>query len=78
MRYETAAAFRRALTDHLINRARREGGPVNRLQKQVTFERFLARLFRGERVDGACVEGRTSAMPCVALEAVPSLVPRAS
>ena len=48
MRYETAAAFRRALTDHLSNRARREGVPVSRLQRQVTFERFLARLFRGE------------------------------
>jgi hypothetical protein len=48
VRYETAAAFRRALTDHLNNRSRREGVPVSRLQRQVTFERFLARLFRGE------------------------------
>ena len=48
MRYETAAAFRRALTDHLNNRARREGVPVGRLQKQLTFERFLARLFRDD------------------------------
>ena len=48
MRYETAAAFRRALADHLSNRARREGVPVSRLQKQLAFERFLARLFRGE------------------------------
>ena len=47
MRYETAAAFRRALMDHLNNRARRESVPVGRLQKQLTFERFLARLFRG-------------------------------
>ena len=47
MRYETAAAFRRALTDHLNNRARREGVLVSRLQKQLAFERFLARLFRG-------------------------------
>ena len=46
MRYETAAAFRRALTDHLINRSRRNGLPVNRLQKQLTFERFLARATR--------------------------------
>jgi predicted nucleotidyltransferase component of viral defense system len=48
VRYETAAAFRRALSDHLNNRARREGVPVSRLQRQVTFERFLARLFRGD------------------------------
>ena len=45
MRYETAAAFRGALMDHLSNRARREGVPVGRLQKQLTFERFLVRLF---------------------------------
>jgi hypothetical protein len=51
MRYETAAAFRRALTDHVNNRARHEGISVNRLQKQLAFERFLARLFYsgGER-----------------------------
>jgi predicted nucleotidyltransferase component of viral defense system len=51
MRYQTAAAFRRALVDHLNNRARREGISVNRLQKQAAFERFLARLFHngGER-----------------------------
>lgn len=45
MKYVTAAAFRRALVDHLNERARREGVPVGRLQKQVAFERFLARLF---------------------------------
>ena len=44
MRYATAAAFRRALVDHLNDRARREGIAVNRLQKQLAFERFLARL----------------------------------
>lgn len=51
MRYKTAAAFRRALTDHLNTRARQEGVSVNRLQKQLAFERFLARLFHsgGER-----------------------------
>ena len=49
MRYETADAFRRALMDHLSNRARREGVPVGRLQMQVAFERFLVRLFH---VDG--------------------------
>jgi len=48
VRYETAAAFRRALTDHLNNRARREGVPVSRLQRQVTFERYLVRLFHGD------------------------------
>lgn len=47
MKYKSAAAFRRALMDHLNSRAGREGVPVNRLQKQLTFERFLARLFHG-------------------------------
>lgn len=45
MKYATAAAFRRALVDHVNERARREGVPVGRLQKQLAFERFLARLF---------------------------------
>lgn len=47
MKYMTASDFRRTLIDHLGNRARREGVSVNRLQKQVAFERFLARLFHG-------------------------------
>lgn len=47
MRYQSAAAFRRALADHLRNRAKREGIPLSRLQKQLVFERFLARLFHG-------------------------------
>jgi len=45
VKYGTAAAFRRALTDRLNDRARRTGVAPNRLRKQVVFERFLARLF---------------------------------
>lgn len=45
MKYKTAAAFRRALTDRLNERASRTGLAPNRLRKQVAFERFLARLF---------------------------------
>lgn len=45
MRYATAGAFRRALLDQLKNRARQTGIPMSRLQKQLVFERFLARLF---------------------------------
>lgn len=48
MRYETAAAFRRALEDHLRNRARLQGVHVGRLQKQLAFERLLARLFHDD------------------------------
>lgn len=45
MKYATAGAFRRAILDHLKNQAQREGAPLSRLQKQLVFERFLARLF---------------------------------
>lgn len=45
MKYATAGAFRRAVLDHLKNRAKHEGVSMSRLQKQLVFERFLARLF---------------------------------
>jgi len=46
VRYETAAAFRRALEDRLKDRSHREGALLARLRKQVAFERLLARLLR--------------------------------
>ena len=46
MRYTTAAAFRRALDDRLSRQGLVDGMDVSRLQRQVTYERFLARLFR--------------------------------
>lgn len=46
MRYETAAAFRRALEDRLKERSRRDGALLARLRKQVAFDRLLARLLR--------------------------------
>lgn len=48
MRYASPAAFRQALEARLLERARAAGFDVNLLRKQVAFERFLARLFRGE------------------------------
>jgi len=44
-RYATAAAFRRALEDRLKDTARREGVDLQRLRRQVAFDRLLARLF---------------------------------
>lgn len=44
MRYETGAAFRRALEDRLRARSLSSGTPLIRLRKTVAFERFLARL----------------------------------
>jgi hypothetical protein len=45
MRYKTAFDFRRALSDRLNHEAKQTGTDVNRLQKRLAFERFLARLF---------------------------------
>jgi hypothetical protein len=44
VRYQTAAAFRRALEDRLKERSRRDGALLARLRKQVAFDRLLARL----------------------------------
>lgn len=44
-RYATAAAFRRALEDRLKDIAKREAIDLQRLRRQVAFDRLLARLF---------------------------------
>jgi hypothetical protein len=44
-RYATAAAFRRALEDRLQDIAGKEGVDLQRLRRQVSFDRLLARLF---------------------------------
>jgi len=46
VRYETAAAFRRALEDRLKERSHHDGARLARLRKQVAFDRLLARLVR--------------------------------
>jgi hypothetical protein len=48
-RYLTAAAFRRALEDRLQDIAGNEGVDLQRLRRQVAFDRLLARLFRTEQ-----------------------------
>src|ERR1700682_263287 len=45
-RYATAAAFRRALEDRLQDIAGKEGVDLQRLRRQVAFDRLLARLFQ--------------------------------
>ena len=45
-RYATAAALRRALEDRLQDIARKEGVDLQRLRRQVAFDRLLARLFK--------------------------------
>ena len=44
MRYETSAAFRRALEERLRQQSLTSAAPLARLRKMVAFERFLARL----------------------------------
>jgi hypothetical protein len=48
--YATAGAFRRALEDRLTRIAHDEKVDVNRLRRQVAFDRFLARLFLPDQV----------------------------
>src|SRR5260370_10165831 len=43
--YKTAGAFRTALETRLQARARKEGTDLQRLRRQVAFDRFLARMF---------------------------------
>jgi len=43
--YGTASAFRKALEDRLQRIAQDEKVDVNRLRRQVAFDRLLARLF---------------------------------
>src|SRR5580765_1779731 len=43
--YKTAGAFRAALENRLQTRARDEGTDLQRLRRQVAFDRFLARMF---------------------------------
>jgi hypothetical protein len=46
IRYATPAAFRRALEDRLMKLAREERLDVQRLRRQVAFDRLLCRLFQ--------------------------------
>lgn len=43
--YASAKAFRRALEDRLATVGAKEGVDVQRLRRQVAFDRFLCRLF---------------------------------
>lgn len=47
-RYETPTAFRRALEDRLAAVARDEQVDLQRIRRQVAFDRLLARMFAGE------------------------------
>lgn len=48
--YATAAAFRRALEERLKSVSHTEQVDINRLRRQVSFDRLLARLFRDNAV----------------------------
>lgn len=55
--YTTAAAFRRALEERLKNRSQAEQIDINRLRRQVSFDRLLARLFRDDTAPWALKGG---------------------
>lgn len=50
-KYDNAIAFRKALEDRLKNIAHEQSIPLDRLRRQVTFDRFLARLFKFNKPD---------------------------
>ena len=55
--YTTAGAFRRALEERLKNLSRAEQVDVNRLRRQVAFDRLLARLFANDATPWALKGG---------------------
>lgn len=55
--YTTAAAFQRALEERLKNRSQAEQIDINRLRRQVSFDRLLARLFRDDAAPWALKGG---------------------
>lgn len=48
-KYDNAISFRQALEDRIKNVARQRAIPLNRLRRQITFDRFLARLFDAKK-----------------------------
>ena len=50
-KYATGLALRTALEERLKRVAREEGVDLQRLRRQVAFDRFLARLFPGAGAD---------------------------
>ena len=55
--YATATAFRMALEDRLMNLSRAEGVDIQRLRRQVSFDRLLARLFKETKAPWALTGG---------------------
>lgn len=55
--YTTARAFRRALEERLKNQSRAEQVDINRLRRQVAFDRLLARLFQNDATPWALKGG---------------------
>ena len=55
--YATAGAFRRALEERLKNLSRAEQVDINRLRRQVAFDRLLARLFQNDATPWALKGG---------------------
>ena len=56
-KYATATAFRRALEDRLRLIAQKENLPIERLRREIAFDRFLARLFARNKAPWAIKGG---------------------
>ena len=55
--YKTATAFRVALEDRLRQRALESGAPLDRLRKEIAFQRLFARMTAGDAGDGWVLKG---------------------
>jgi len=74
--YKTAGAFRAALETRLQTRAREQGTDLQRLRRQVAFDRFLARMFsKGPKATYPWVLGGYAMESC---ECIPRERPRTS
>jgi hypothetical protein len=74
--YKTAGAFRAALESRLQNRSREEGTDLQRLRRQVAFDRFLARIFsKGPKATYPWVLKAVTQWNC---ERIPHAAPRTS
>ena len=55
--YKTATAFRVALEERLRQRALESGTPLDRLRKEIAFQRLFARMTAGDAADGWVLKG---------------------
>jgi hypothetical protein len=55
--YANASAFRTAIETRLLQMVEKEAKDIMRLRRQFTFDRFLCRVFHGEKDKEEYIEG---------------------